>query len=240
MLEGLQQLIELQLVDDELVLLEQEQAGLPARRERVAAGRASCDAKLTAAKEGVQGAEAAQRDAERDLQDKEALLEKLEGQQFQVKSNEAYTALLSEMDQARQAISDCETRILESMEAIESARTAFAASEEELAVTRSSLDADEHAIDQRDTELSARIPELRELRDERKKGIEAELISLYDKIVARRRPAVVRITRESCTGCRVDIPPQNYIEILRGERLITCGNCQRILVHEGDPNAAAC
>jgi predicted nucleic acid-binding Zn-ribbon protein len=57
------------------------------------------------------------------LQDQEALLKRLEGQQFQVKSNDAYTALLHEMEHAKQAISDCETRILESMDAIETSRS---------------------------------------------------------------------------------------------------------------------
>ena len=39
------------------------------------------------------------------------------------------------------------------------------------------------------------------------------------------------MTREICTGCRVDIPPQRFVEILSHERVVTCGRCQRILIH---------
>jgi hypothetical protein len=46
---------------------------------------------------------------------------------------------------------------------------------------------------------------------------------------------VVHVREELCLGCRVDIPPQLKIELLRGQRLITCSNCQRILVREGGP-----
>jgi predicted nucleic acid-binding Zn-ribbon protein len=49
--------------------------------------------------------------------------------------------------------------------------------------------------------------------------------------LTRRRPAVAMVSEEMCQGCRVGIPAQNYIEILKGERIITCGNCHRILVH---------
>jgi predicted nucleic acid-binding Zn-ribbon protein len=33
-------------------------------------------------------------------------------------------------------------------------------------------------------------------------------------------------------GCRVSLPPQLMLEMRKGERLITCGSCQRILVFE--------
>jgi predicted nucleic acid-binding Zn-ribbon protein len=54
---------------------------------------------------------------------------------------------------------------------------------------------------------------------------------VYEKIAKRRRPALALVSEEMCEGCRVGIPAQNYIEILKGERIITCGNCQRILLH---------
>ena len=31
-------------------------------------------------------------------------------------------------------------------------------------------------------------------------------------------------------GCHVSLPPQLVLELRRGDRLHTCGNCQRILV----------
>ena len=50
--------------------------------------------------------------------------------------------------------------------------------------------------------------------------------------MARRRPAVAIVSNETCLGCRVGIPPQLYIEILKGEKIVACGTCQRILIDE--------
>ena len=131
MLQGLTQLLELQRLDDQLVSSTTEFEGLPDRRERLAGQRTACEDRLSAAKESVQEAESSMRQAESNLQDCEVLLAKLESQQFQVKSNNVYTALLREMEQARHSISEQETQILESMEAIESANGEFTKAKEE-------------------------------------------------------------------------------------------------------------
>jgi predicted nucleic acid-binding Zn-ribbon protein len=230
-LEGLKHLLELQHLDDELFASEQEHAAVPDNRSRIHDARQAGEARIAAARQALEDAEAGQRRAEKDLQDHEALLQKLEGQQFQVKSNVAYTALLHEMDAARQAISDCETLILESMEAIESAREVLGTAEGTARGEGTQLEAKEQALDAREKELAASIARLREQRGELVGGIARELRELYERIASRRRPAVVLVSKELCEGCRVDIPPQAYIEIRRRERIVTCGHCQRILVH---------
>lgn len=240
MLEGLQQLIELQGLDDEIAALEAEQARVPARRSEFQQQRSDCEDKIARSGEALQAAERDQREAEAMLQDQEALLKRLEGQQFQVKSNDAYTALLHEMERAKQAISDCETRILESMDAIETSSSELAAAEAEASATRARLDTEERALDEREKQLGEELSRARARRDDVSVRIEADLLGHYTKIAMRRRPAVVVISNEMCLGCRVNIPPQSYIEILKAERVITCGQCHRILVHQAKlPSAAA-
>ena len=96
------------------------------------------------------------------------------------------------------------------------------------------------AMDAREKVLEGEIARLDREREQLCGEIDASLLSRYSRISARRRPAVVLVSKEMCVGCRVGIPPQNYIEILRGESLITCGNCHRILVHQSKlPSRAA-
>ena len=230
MLDDLQRLIDLQQLDEQLVALEEESAGLPGRRAERAETREASQQRVVAAKEALQEAENEQRHAESALQDQEALIQRLEGQQFQVKTNEAYTALLREMEQARQAISDSETSLLEAMDAIEAGGRERAAAEEEAEKVLGRVAADEKLLDAREHELAALIAELREARETCRGSVAAEPLEQYDKIASRRRPAVVQVREEICLGCRVNIPPQLKIELLRGQRLITCLNCHRILV----------
>lgn len=232
MRESFQRLADLQACDDELWAREQEHAGLPARRKQLEDERTAADASAAGAREALQQAEAAQRRAEAELQDQEALRRKLEGQQFQVKSNDAYTALLHEIERAQAAISDCETRLLEGMDAIESARASATAADGFLRETRARLDAEARAVDEREKALDAELVRLRAQRDVVAAGCDRKLVEQYDKIATRRRPAVVRVRGTLCLGCRVDVPPQSCIEIQRAERLITCGNCHRILISE--------
>ena len=128
MFEAFQRLSELQVCDEELWAREQEHAALPAKRARLAEERAAAEAAVLRSREGLAQAEAAQRRAETELQDQEVVRRKLESQQSQVKTNDAYTALLHEIERAQQGISECETRLLEGMDAIETARAACASS----------------------------------------------------------------------------------------------------------------
>jgi predicted nucleic acid-binding Zn-ribbon protein len=232
MRESFQRLADLQACDDELWAREQEHAGLPARRKQLLEERTAAEAAAAGAREALGQAEAAQRRVETELQDQEAMRRKLESQQFQVKSNDAYTALLHEIERAQGAISDCETRLLEGMDAIESARAAFAAAEASGRETLARLDAEARALDEREKALDTELVRLRAEHDAVAAGCDRKLIEQYDRIASRRRPAVVRVRGTLCLGCRVDVPPQSCIEIQRAERLITCGNCHRILIGE--------
>ena len=233
MVEGLRRLIELQKLDDELTTLEEEHRALPARREAFAAQQAAAEERLAASREAVRAAEVGQRQAERDLQDREAAVTKLEGQQHQVKTNEAYTTLLREIDRAREAVSGCETRILEAMEATQACAEVAAAAEAEAKAARVQAETGERSLSAREGELAARIIELRERRTEARGQVERSLAELYERIAARKRPAVVIVTRGICTGCRVDIPPQIFVDLQSRRRVVTCERCQRILVLAG-------
>jgi predicted nucleic acid-binding Zn-ribbon protein len=47
--------------------------------------------------------------------------------------------------------------------------------------------------------------------------------------------AVVEARAGGCMGCNMQLPPQMYNNLHRGEELITCPHCQRILVLKQEP-----
>lgn len=230
MFEAFQKLTELQACDEELWAREQEHAGLPARRTGLEAERAAVEAAKAQARETLQQAETEQRRVESALQDQETLRKRLESQQFQVKTNDAYTALLHEIEAAQGTISECETRLLEGMDAIESARAAFAAAEVAGREAAARVEVEAQALAAREKQLDAELVRLRAVRARIVADGDPKLLEQYERIATRRRPVAVRVRGTLCLGCRVDIPPQQCIEIQRAERVITCGNCQRILL----------
>ena len=232
MLDGLRDLVELSSLDSELSELNQELAALPAKQLACAEERAAALERLESARVAVTEADQAQRRAEAEAQDQQAELARLEGQQYQVKTNAAYSALLAEMEQARRAISDAETRVLEAMEAIESAGSSQTTLEELVQGVGDRLDAEEREHEARAKALEVELGALQERRDTHGARIEKSLLARYEKIAARRTPAVAIVSGEICLGCRVGIPPQSFIDILKGEQIVTCETCQRILVDE--------
>ena len=231
MLEGLAQLVALQRLDDELVAFEREHDGLPARRDQIVQRRSDAELEADRAAEALAAAEVAIRQAEAVLQDNEAELARLENQQFQVKSNDAYSALLREIESAKNSISDSETKILESMEAIETASEVKSSADAASRDATVAFDAESTSIDAREKELREQIEQHRAERLEIGPKVAPELLKHYERISKRRSPAVVIMNDELCGGCRVGIPPQDFIEIQRGDRVVTCGNCKRILLH---------
>ena len=232
MLDGLQQLMDLQALDDQRAELSGRLDRIPERRAALDEALAAAEAEVMSAGESLQAAEADQRRAETELQDQEALVQRLEGQQSQVKTNEAYTALLHEIDAAREAISGAETLILEAMETIEAARARRGEAEAGRDKENQRVDGESKALDEQQAKLEAQRADLDGQREALCASIEGSLLEQYDRIARKHGSAVARVRQETCQGCRVNIPPQLHIELLRGESLITCQRCKRILIPE--------
>ena len=93
------------------------------------------------------------------------------------------------------------------------------------------IETEEATIDARERELDAQVRGLREERAAVGAGLEPGLLKQYERISTMRRPAIAIVTSELCTGCRVGIPPQRFLE-LRDGAVVTCEQCRRILVHQ--------
>ncbi len=232
MTDDLVRLLNLQGIDDSLRSLEQEQAGLPAARDRMEARRAASERALADGEEALRDADRRRRELEARLQDQEVLLRRLEGQQHQVRSNEAYTALLHEMDAAREAISECETGVLLCLEEIEGREARLARAREAHAALQAELAEASRSLDEREAALREEIAHLREARAKEAAGIPAPLLRHYERIAGHRWPPLARVSGEVCSACRIGIPPQQVLVLLQGGELVTCGACHRILVHE--------
>lgn len=231
--EVLRQLVALRDVDARIDALEQELAAQPARRADAASRVERAGASRAEAGQRLETAELEERRLAGEVRDREALVERLQGQTAQVKSNEAYRALLHEMEQAREAISERETAILEAMETIDDARAALAAAENDLRESQTRAGAEEEAVAKREDELRAELERQRERRNQCAAAVGSDLLARYERIAARRKPAVAVVVDEVCLGCHTRIPPQQSLQLLRGGTLQTCSRCQRILVREG-------
>jgi predicted nucleic acid-binding Zn-ribbon protein len=228
--ETLRTLWELHRVDQTLERLASDLAALPEAQAGLDRTEAELNQRVSTAREALEGLQLELRQAEASLRDSESHKVHLEGQQNQVKTNEAYTALLHEIEAAAQAISDSETRSLELMEGVEETRRALANAERELESRGAEIQQERQALEIRGEGLSAEQAQAQEERARVAAGLEAGALRSYERILTRRRPAIALVQKEVCMGCRVGIPSQRFMDVLDGKNLVMCGGCRRILI----------
>ena len=144
-----------------------------------------------------------------------------------------YTAAIREADAARKHASQLETQILEQMEAVEAADKRMAELEPEVAKLRRERDEHVASFDRR---VEGERQELADCVRERERLL-AELPkpmgAMYDRISKRIRDgvAVAEAKNGACTACRMSLRPQIMSIVRRGDEIVTCDNCNRILYH---------
>lgn len=175
------------------------------------------------------------RHKEMELDEKIETLNKYRAQKTQVKTNEAYSALLNEIQVVENEKSEIEEGILTFMERSEelSGLTGVKTGEltkygEELA---SMEEENRKRIEQLEKELSKYVDE----RNSKASGVDADLLSRYEKLrKAKDGLAFVVVRSSTCQGCFMEIPPQVVSELMKGDRIMTCERCSRLLYWEGE------
>lgn len=230
MRETLRQLGELQRVDEARHRLDAELQTVPAQRATFDAAEAAARDQLARSRAGMDATQLELRRTESTLRDQETLRHRLEGQQSQVKTNTAYTALLHEIDASAAAVSETETRILELMDAVQAARREVEEAERGLSRAEGDLRERRQALEVRSEELAKERARADAERAGIAAAIESGVLARYERILERRRPALALLENGVCMGCRVGVPPQRIVEVRAGQDLVTCGSCKRILV----------
>ena len=85
------------------------------------------------------------------------------------------------------------------------------------------------------TQVEARKATLDRERDESSRSIPKPIFQRYEFIRQRlQHPVIVPLENYICPSCHIAIPPQDFNEMLRGEHIMSCPNCQRLIVWRDD------
>ncbi|MFP6623885.1 MAG: C4-type zinc ribbon domain-containing protein [Myxococcota bacterium] len=229
MVDEILKLLQLQEVDGRIRAAREELATFDPQREEARAAVASERAAVEAAIDSHAEREQERRRLESELEDIERLLEKLDGQIYEVTSKQAMDAIQNEIQAARARKSDLEDEILEVLDQVESAtsaREAAAAFEQDQAADRLRL---EEARDTREVELGGGLEQLGEERTKRAAEVKAEPLRWYEDARRKAWPVLVHAVTKVCPMCRIVIPPQKWNEIRTVKKVVNCGSCHRIL-----------
>ena len=175
-------------------------------------------------------------DAEVDLRSGEEQLAKKHHKLHEVKTNEEYKAGLHEIEIQKGKNSDAETRILELMDTVETAKEAVAKSEQQLAQDKKEFAGRLKALED---ELAALLEELesyRTLIDEKRSLLKAVHLARFDRIYARNAGmALAPSNSGSCGYCQVHLAPHRIQGAREARELILCDHCGSILYWDEEP-----
>jgi uncharacterized protein len=227
----LQKLIALQNLDTTIRKLEKDLEAIPLRRAEIEGEFDQRAFEIRALETRRDEAKHNRARLENEVVEQKGRAERAERNLMSSKKQEEYTAAIREADAARKQISTLETQILELLETLEQSEAALNERADEIA----SLNSDrETRMKQFDEATLAQRDQLKTARTERDlvfAALPKALSSQYGRISARIRDgvAVAEARNRSCTACFMSLRPQVMAEIRRGEEIITCDNCGRIL-----------
>lgn len=178
----------------------------------------------------LEGYKRDRRGAEQEIKELEGRIEKSTIKLNNVKSNKEYTAALKEIGDVKREESLLEDRAIEIMEEIEELEAECSSSKAKKEELGEKVERDREEIAK---ELKALEEDLEILEKERTRfcrTIDEALLRRYDNLRKQKWGlAVSPVIKGVCQTCHMGIPPQKFNELIRGDGLMNCPNCLRII-----------
>jgi hypothetical protein len=227
----LQTLIELQGFDGKIVGLESEAARLPRQIEAIQAALAEAKKLVETVKTKHDTTKKGLRTREKDLEVANVKRQKLEARLYEVKTNKEYSAVLLEIEEAKQEKAQTEEDILGLMEMQERLGGEIKDAEQRFTTREEQARQDEAVVKKKLAAVQQELDGLRAERRARAKELPPGLLASYDRISkARGGVAVAAVGAAAvCGGCRVSIRPQAIQELRTATGLMVCESCGRYL-----------
>jgi len=237
--ESIEKLLNVQARDLELERLRSESAAIPAK---IAALKAKIQENKTAlenSKKELTQFQLAKKQKDIDLETQENAVRKHTTELNAIKSNDAYKALVGEIEKAKREKSALEDQVLQLMDQVDQATKAW----KEREASSKNIESD---FLRQIAEWEAKQKELGDLaagkqteRDGLFGALPKTLAAQYDRLHSHSRGAsVVPIRKEQCGGCHMKVSPNLVNELRRGQKILTCESCSRIVYLEDAPDEA--
>ncbi len=229
----LSQLIALQKIDTNIRTLQTEIEGIPARRAEIEREFDQRAFEIRALEERRDAAFHERARVEKEIFKQKQRAERADRNLMAAKKPDEYTAAIREADAARKQISAFETQVLEQMEAFDAAEKELKERAPEVEKLGVDMEARFQAFDEQARTKRQQVEDARAERERLMKELPKQMSALYNRIGSRIRDgvAMAEARNGACTACYMALRPQVMADVRRGEEVITCDNCNRILYY---------
>jgi len=230
--DQLRRLEELQQHDARIQELENALKAIPAKLATTQADLARVEAMLNSERSALGETERYYAEQKGLLVDDEQQVSGAKHKLSQAKNSKEYMAAQREIEQRRESVAGREGEISKLVEAVDAKKKLLADRAADVQTLKDSIQKDSEVARARMAELEAKIAALRSERDALAASVKPEMLKRYSTIRMRRGLAVVSVRNGTCQGCNMNIPPQLYNTLQRGQTIETCPSCHRIIYWE--------
>ena len=232
MLQDLALALRLQALDRKIAGLENEIATLPKHVAEIEKRLEAHTRRLEADRAALSANQRDRKKLEGDIQVHQQKISKLRDQILQAKTNEQYRAFQNEIGYIENEIRKTEDRILDFMEQSEPLEKNVKTAEVNLKKEQQDVEREKARARER---TAADQKELGERRAERSSIVEqmdAKLYAHYERIRKKtKNTAIADATEGRCDACQIALRPQFFQDLRKGEQIMFCESCGRILTY---------
>ena len=230
MVDQLQLLVRLQVVDKVLFDLQTERDAIPGRMAELNLEEERLGAISAKAKAELDEVSKRRKEMETENESIRTRLRRAENRLMGSKSQKEYRAANAEIDEGKDALKSNDDVLMDLMERQEALDAQKKKAEGELKEFQTSANEERAKLETRVKQADKEIKRLTKDRTGLCDGIESRLMEQYDFIRSRRQGlALAGVSQGTCLICRMQIPPQQFNELQRGDKLMTCPSCSRII-----------
>ncbi len=232
MLQDLVLALRLHALDRRISIFENEIATLPKHIAEIEKKLESHTRRLEADRAALAANQRERKKLEGDVQTQEQKISKLRDQSLQAKTNEQYRAFQNEITYAESEIRKAEDRILDLMEQSEPLDKNVKAADLDLKAQQQHVESEKKSARER-TAIDKQ--ELQHTHKERE-SIVAEMTPSFYKEYERIRKKthnhpIADATEGRCDACQIVLRPQFFQDLRRGDEVMFCESCGRILTY---------
>ena len=173
---------------------------------------------------------------ETDLASAQQLHDKYKQDLMRVTNQKQYETALREIDATKKQIAAFEGEILKAMEEADKLDAEMKASAPDVERRRGEADQTLAALDAEAVDAGQQVTALNDKRKQLASQVSKPLFAAYDRLArSRRGQALSPISSEGiCSVCRVKVRPKVFSDVRRGDQMILCENCGRILYYKNE------
>src|SRR5262249_34776499 len=192
----------------------------------------SHERKLEADRAALAANQKERKKCEGEIQMQEQKISKLKDQMVGAKTNEQYRAFQNEIEFCQKEIRKSEDRILELMSESDPLEKNVKAAETALKAEKAEVDAEKKQARERTTADEASAAELQKERAGIVKDVSPAVYQRYERArAARKGIGVAEAVDGRCSRCNMALRPQFFQDLKRGDQIMSCESCQRILYY---------